>query len=311
MFDADNTPGGLASLLAENLKRRGERWPPPFDSTTHRLRAGDARRLDWIPDESVHLVLTSPPYWTLKDYEPVSGQLGDVEDYEEFLRELDAVWSHCSRVLVPGGRVCCVVGDVCLPRRLDGRHRVMPLHADIQVRSRRLGLDPLTPILWHKIANGASEAEGNGAGYYGKPFQPGGVVKNDVEYIIFLRKEGYRSVGREQKVLSMLSRDEVSSWFRSIWADVPGASTRKGHPAPFPVELAERLIRMFSFAGDVVLDPFVGSGTTTVAALRTGRNSIGVDVVPQYLQLAYDRAYEAASFAELVGESSPTILREP
>jgi site-specific DNA-methyltransferase (adenine-specific) len=305
----DNSSAGLEALLKENLWWRDMKWPTPFDRTTHHLRRGDARSLDWIADESVHLVVTSPPYWTLKEYEHSVGQLGDVEDYEAFLTELDKVWRHCARVLVPGGRVCCVVGDVCLPRRLDGRHRVMPLHADLQVRSRRVGLDSLTPILWHKIANGVTEAEGNGAGYYGKPFQPGGIVKNDVEFILFLRKgEGYRSVSRQQKVLSMLSREEMSRWFRSIWTDVPGASTRRGHPAPYPVDLAERLIRMFSFAGDTVLDPFVGSGTTTLAAIRAGRNSIGVELERRYIDLARDAAREATRQVKTYGATVADVL---
>src|SRR5262249_22893237 len=123
--------------------------------------------------------------------------------------ELDKVWAHCSRVLVEGGRICCVVGDVCLPRRRDGRHRIMPLHADIQVRARNLGLDCLTPIIWQKIANGVTEAQGNGAGFYGKHYQPGAIVKNDVEYVLFLRKPGsYRKVDMLQKALSMLTKQE-------------------------------------------------------------------------------------------------------
>ena len=132
----------------------------------------------------------------------------------------------------------------------------MPLHADIQVRSRRLGLDCLTPILWHKIANGVTEAEGNGAGFYGKPYQPGAIVKNDTEYILFLRKGGkYRSVQPLQKALSMLTKEEMQGWLRSGWTDLPSASTtRNGHPAPYPIELAERLIKLFSFAGDTVLN---------------------------------------------------------
>lgn len=304
----DNSSEGLEALLRENLRWRDMKWPAPFDRTTHLLRRGDARSLDWIADESVHLVVTSPPYWTLKEYEHSAGQLGDVEDYEAFLSELDKVWRHCARVLVPGGRVCCVVGDVCLPRRLDGRHRVMPLHADIQVRSRTVGLDSLTPIIWHKIANGATESEGNGAGYYGKPFQPGGIIKNDIEYVLFLRKgEGYRSAGRQQKVLSMLSREEMSRWFRSIWMDVPGASTRRGHPAPYPIELAERLIRMFSFAGDTVLDPFVGSGTTTLAAIRAGRNSIGVEIEQRYIDLARDAARLATRQGKTFGATAADV----
>lgn len=284
---SDNAPGALAALRAANLYYRNTTWPKPFDATEHRLHLGDARDLSWIPDKSVHLIVTSPPYWTLKKYETRNGQLGDIEEYDAFLAELAKVWEHCSRVLVEGGRVCCVVGDVCIPRRRDGHHRVMPLHADISVGARRLGLDCLTPILWHKIANGATEAQGNGAGFYGKPYQPGAVVKNDVEYILFLRKHGeYRKTTMLQKALSLLAKDEMQSWFRSFWTDIRGASTRNGHPAPYPPELAERLIRMFSFAGDTVLDPFLGTGSTTLAAIRTGRNSIGNEIEPKYLKAA-------------------------
>ena len=215
---SDNAPGALAALRAANLYYRNTGWPKPFDATEHRVHLGDARDLSWIPDRSVHLIVTSPPYWTLKKYETRSGQLGDIEEYGAFLTELAKVWEHCSRVLVEGGRVCCVVGDVCIPRRKDGHHRVMPLHADIQVGARRLGLDCLTPILWHKIANGVTEVEGNGAGFYGKPYQPGAVVKNDVEYILFLRKPGeYRKTTMLQKALSLLAKDEMQSWFRSFW----------------------------------------------------------------------------------------------
>ena len=190
----DATPDGLAELRAANRAHRLSQWPAPYDATTHRLRLGDARDLSWLPDESVQLVVTSPPYWTLKAYHPNARQMGAIADYESFLDQLDRAWAECARVIEPGGRICCVVGDVCLPRKKAGRHHVMPLHADIMVRARRLGLDCLTPILWHKIANGVTEAAGNGAGFYGKPFQPGAVIKNDIEYILFLRKPGgYRS----------------------------------------------------------------------------------------------------------------------
>jgi site-specific DNA-methyltransferase (adenine-specific) len=248
------------------------------------------------------LVVTSPPYWTLKEYRHTAGQMGHIEDYEEFLSELDSVWRECYRVLAPGGRICCVVGDVCMPRKQAGRHYIMPLHADIQVRTRKLGLDCLTPILWHKIANGATEVEGNGAGFYGKPYQPGAIVKNDIEHILFLRKGGqYRSVSPLQKALSMLTKEEMQSWFVSFWADIRGSSTRAGHPAPFPVELAERLIRMFSFAGDVILDPFLGTGSTSVAALKAGRNSIGVEIDPAYLEMSKARLSQACSTRSFIG----------
>jgi site-specific DNA-methyltransferase (adenine-specific) len=293
----DNTPEALRWLRAENERMRAQPWPAPYDRTTHRLHLGDARDLGWLPDGSVHLVVTSPPYWTLKKYRDHPGQLGDVADYETFLDELDRAWAECARVLVPGGRLCCVVGDVCVPRRKNGgRHWVAPLHADIQVRARRFGLDNLTPILWNKIANGATEAAGNGAGYYGKPYQPNGVIKNDVEYVLLLRKGGaYRKPDLQQKVLSMLTKDEQRAWFNQIWADVPGASTRNGHPAPYPVEVAYRLIRMFSFAGDTVLDPFSGTGTTAVAAIRAGRHSISNEVDPSYFRASETRVRTEAS----------------
>jgi site-specific DNA-methyltransferase (adenine-specific) len=286
----DNTPEGLQMLLAANARYRESLWPAPYDRTAHRLHLGDARNLGWIPDTSVHLIVTSPPYWTLKKYEKNQEQMGHIADYEQFLDELDKVWRECARVLVGGGRICCIVGDVCIPRKKGGRHHLVPLHADIQVRVRRLGLDCLMPILWHKIANGATEVEGNGAGFYGKPYQPGGIIKNDIEYILFLRKGGeYRSVSMLQKALSMLNRDEMRAWQRSIWTDLPGASTRDGHPAPYPVELAERLIRLFSFAGDTILDPFAGTGSTSLAAIISGRHSISNEIEPAYIQIAQAR----------------------
>jgi site-specific DNA-methyltransferase (adenine-specific) len=306
---ADNTTTGLKALLQANQRYRVRPWPEPFCRTQHRLRLGDARDLSWIPDGSVHLVVTSPPYWTLKEYRRTPGQMGHIEDYETFLRELDNVWRECIRVLVPGGRICCVVGDVCVPRKQGGRHYIMPLHADIQVRARALGVDCLTPILWHKIANGATEVKGNGAGFYGKPYQPGAIVKNDIEHILFLRKGGqYRSVSPLQKALSMLTREEMQAWFLSFWNDIRGSSTRGGHPAPFPTELANRLIRMFSFAGDTVLDPFVGTGSTSEAAVESGRNSIGVEIDPVYLKMAQRRLAGCCSVRRLFGPMESELL---
>ena len=307
---ADNERGAINKLLALNEYYRSHPWPAPFDRTEHRLRLGDARDLSWIPDASVHLIVTSPPYWTLKKYEKNDSQLGEVEDYNAFLDELDKVWRQCARVLAPGGRICCVVGDVCIPRK-QGRHRVMPLHADIMVRARSLGLDALTPILWFKIANGVTEAKGNGSGFYGKPYQPGAIIKNDAEYILFLRKGGeYRSPSSTQKALSMLTREEMKSWLRSAWVDIKGESTRRGHPAPYPQTLAERLIKLFSFAGDTVLDPFVGTGTTNLAAIATGRNSIGNEIEPAYLKIAEQRLHLATAIPRLFGAMHSTLTVE-
>lgn len=288
----DNEDGAPDRLLAVNRWWRSRPWPAPFDRTTHVVMQADSRSLKELPNASVHLVVTSPPYFNLKPYESPAGgaQLGRLDDYERFLSELDKVWKECVRVLVPGGRICCVIGDILVPRRLDGRHRVLPLPADIQVRSRRLGLDNLTPILWFKIGNRTNEAGGGSSGYYGKPYQPGAIIKNDHEHILMLRKPGgYRSTSMMQKALSMLQREEMDAWMRPVWSDIRGASLRNGHPAPYPVELAERIIRMFSFAGDVVLDPFAGSGSTAIAALRSGRSSISAEVEPSYVTMAVTR----------------------
>jgi len=264
--------------------------------TRHEIRRADARELDFLTPESVHLVLTSPPYWTLKRYNESEGQLGSVSDYDAFLQELDKVWEHCFRALVPGGRLVCVVGDVCLSRRRNnGRHTVVPLHASIQEHCREMGFDNLAPIIWHKIANASLEASGNGAGFLGKPYEPNAVIKNDIEFILMERKPGgYRSPEFVQRAFSVIPDKLHKAWFRQIWPDVPGASTLK-HPAPFPLELATRLIRMFSFVGDTVLDPFLGSGTTALAAWQTGRNSIGVEVDQAYMESAVGRFREHAN----------------
>ncbi len=261
--------------------------------TQHDLFLGDARSVRLKP-ESVHLIVTSPPYWTLKEYRDTDGQLGHVADYELFLRELDKVWKRCFKALVPGGRLVCVVGDVCLSRRKNnGRHTVVPLHASIQEHCRKIGYDNLAPIIWHKISNAVFEAKGNGAAFLGKPYEPNSVIKNDIEFILMERKPGgYRSPSVATRVLSVISNENHKAWFQQIWTGLTGASTRN-HPAPYPLELAERLIRMFSFVGDTVLDPFLGTGTTSAAALKNGRNSIGCELDPHYFGLAHKRVFQA------------------
>ncbi len=234
--------------------------------TSHSLHRGDARDMSGLEPQSVHLVLTSPPYWTLKEYRDSEGQLGHVEDYDQFLQELDKVWKQCFQALVPGGRLICVVGDVCLSRRENGG----------------------------KISNAAYEVEG-GSTFLGKPYEPNSVIKNDIEFILMERKPGgYRAPDISTKVLSVISAENHKKWFQQIWSGVTGASTRQ-HPAPYPLELAERLVRMFSFVGDTVLDPFMGTGTTTVAAAKWGRNSIGFEIDRHYYKLAQKRISEETS----------------
>ncbi len=255
--------------------------------TTHRLIQGDARNVSFIKNESVHLIVTSPPYWTLKRYNENPNQLGHVADYEEFVSELAKVWKEMYRILVPGGRLVCVVGDVCLSRRSFGRHVVFPLHSDIAVTCRKVGFDNLNPIIWHKIANANYEVN-NGSKFLGKPYEPNAIIKNDMEFILMQRKAGgYRQPTERQRKLSMISKEEYNKWFQQFW-NITGASTRE-HPAPFPLELAYRLVRMFSFVGDTVVDPFCGTGTTMVAALKTGRNSVGIEIDPEYCKMTEGR----------------------
>jgi modification methylase len=258
--------------------------------TRHELYHADSRKIDFLKPETVHLVVTSPPYWTLKEYNFSESQLGYIADYDNFLDELDKVWKACHDALVPGGRLICVVGDVCLSRRKNkGQHLVMPLHSSIQERCRKLGFNNLAPIIWQKIANAVYEATGNGGGFLGKPYEPNAVIKNDIEFILMERKPGgYRSPSLATRILSVIPAEQHKVWFQQIWTGVTGASTRD-HPAPYPLQLAERLIRMFSFVGDTVLDPFLGTGTTSVAAGKWGRNSIGVEVDDQYFEMAAKR----------------------
>ncbi len=257
--------------------------------TSHELIHGDARSASALEENSIHLVVTSPPYWTLKRYHEHEDQLGHIDDYDEFIASLDDVWSNCYRALVPGGRLIINVGDVCLSRRKNnGRHTVVPLHATIQDHCKAIGFDNLASIIWHKIANATYEVSGGG-GFLGKPYEPNAVIKNDIEFVLMQRKPGgYRSPTKEERLLSIISAENYQTWFRQIWSDVRGTSNPH-HPAPYPVEFAERLVRMFSFVGDTVLDPFMGTGTTNIACARWGRNSVGIESDPKYFEIARKR----------------------
>jgi DNA modification methylase len=266
--------------------------------TSHVLHNADSRRVE-LAAESVDLVVTSPPYWTLKKYNDHEHQLAEVVEYDRFLDELDEVWRRAFAALVPGGRMVVVVGDVNVSRRAFGRHLVFPLHASIQERCRLIGFDNLAPIIWYKIAN--AQYEMGAGGFFGKPYEPNGVIKNDVEYILFQRKPGgYRKPDLATRLLSIIAAADHADWFQQIWR--LGGATTRNHPAPFPLTLAERLVRMFSFVGDTVLDPFLGTGTTSAAAARSGRNSIGSEVDPDYFIQCLDRIRVTLS------ESGQTVL---
>lgn len=277
--------------------------------TRHALWLGDARSISRISDESVHLVVTSPPYFDLKKYPEHESQLGGLHDYEVFLKELDRAWAECYRVLVKGGRLIVVVGDVCRSRRAFGAHMVVPLHASIMERCRYIGFHNLAIMVWHKISNAAFEVE-NGTAFLGKPYEPNAVIKNDIEYILMQRKPGaYRRPTEAMRVLSLIGERSHKVWFNQI-VTVRGASTRS-HPAPYPVELVEPLIRMFSFVGDTVLDPFSGTATTSLAAARSARNSIGIEIERTYHKMSVQRLLKAVSAEALPAtiESEETLAR--
>ncbi len=257
--------------------------------TFHHLVKDDVRKINFLQPNSIHLIVTSPPYWKLKKYNDLRGQMGHIEDYDLFLEGLDLVWNKLYEALVPGGRLICVVGDVCLSRRKNnGEHTCVPLHSSIQEHCRKIGYSNLAPIIWHKIANASYEVQGNSR-FLGKPYEPNGIIKNDIEYILMLRRAGgYRKPTRYARLLSIISDPFHKNCFKQIWTDIPGTST-KDHPAPFPLALADRLIRMFSFVGDTVVDPFMGTGTTNLAAALAGRNSIGIEIDPDYFQMSKNR----------------------
>jgi len=281
--------------LARDKERMGEVEQAVKSLPSHHdLYQRDARDLSMIDDESVNLVVTSPPYFNLKDYENGTGgddQLGDIDEYEQFNEQIDQVWKQCYEKLTPGGRMCVVVGDVLRSRSEHGRHRVLPLHATIQEHCIDIGFDNLAPIIWYKIGNASLESGGN-ARFLGKPYEPGAVIKNDIEYVLLFRKPGgYRSPSIAERILSVIEADEHQKMFRQLWDDITGEKQGE-HPAPFPAELAERLIRMFSFAGDTVFDPFAGTGSTGVAASKVGRNSISVELEKKYIDIAEERLKE-------------------
>jgi hypothetical protein len=183
----DDIQKAIPALAKDPAATGSIEWAIKRVPARHQSILGDSRQMDEIEDESVHLVFTSPPYWTLKQYPDQEGQLGRIEDYEKFLENLDLVWKNALRVLVKGGRLIVVVGDVCLPRRDFGRHVVFHLHAAIQEHCRKIGFDNLAPIIWHKIANAQFESN-RCTNFLGKPYEPGAIIKNDIEYILFQRK---------------------------------------------------------------------------------------------------------------------------
>ncbi len=253
----------------------------------HRIIFGDSRHMTELSDQSVHLAVTSPPYWCIKDYEH-SDQIGCGQSYEEYLDTLGQVFSECHRVLHAGCRFAVNIGDQYLRAVDHGRYRVQPISADLTVICRGVGFDFMGAIIWRKISTTNTTGGGQwmGSTYYPRD----GHITYEHEYILLFRKPGQwpGPATSEVKEQSRLTAEQRSHWFRGVWDDIPPLR-QDGHSAMFPVELPRRLIKMHTFWGVTLLDPFLDSGTTTLAAAQDGRNSIGYELNRQFEPLMHQK----------------------
>lgn len=250
-------------------------------STHHKIIIGDARNMKEVLDESVHLALTSAPYWTIKDYGE-GQQIGYGSYYLQYLKDLDMVWEECFRVLHKGCRLCINIGDQYLSAQEHGRYRVLPIHIEIIRSCEHIGFDYMGSIIWQKVSTTNPSGGSSIMGSY--LFPRNGIVKYDYEYIMLFKKLGDSpKVSEHIKEQSSMTKEEWNEYFSGHWK-IAGAK-QDVHPAMFPLKIPIRLIKMFSFVGEVVLDPFLGSGTTMLAAKMLGRNSIGYEINEEFLQV--------------------------
>ena len=251
--------------------------------TIHRIIIGDAREMSEVGDESVHLVVTSPPYWQLKDY-GAKNQIGFDDAYRDYINNLNLVWEECARVLHPGCRLCVNIGDQFARAAHYGRYKVIPIREEIiGFCEKQLGLDYMGAIIWQKVTTCNTSGGATIMGSF--PFPRNGIIKIDYEFILVFKKPGkpLAAPSPVAKEAARLTTDEWNEYFYGHW-NFPGVRQTE-HLAAFPEELPRRLIRMFTFPGETVLDPFLGSGTTSLAARRLGRNSVGYEINPEFREI--------------------------
>ena len=242
---------------------------------------GDSRAMPELEPESIDLVVTSPPYWHIKDY-GAPGQIGYGQTLYQYLLDLYHTWAECFRVLRQGSRLCINIGDQFARASIYGRYKIIPLHAEFISQCEQIGFDFLGAIIWQKKTTMNPSGGANVMGSY--PFPPNGLVEIDYEFILIFKKPGKaKAISRDIKELSKLTKEEWKEYFSGHWRF--GGARQIGHEAMFPEELPRRLIRMFTFVGGTVLDPFLGSGTTVKAALELGRNAVGYEINESFLEM--------------------------
>jgi len=253
--------------------------------TQHKIIIGDSRHMTDVKDKSVHLVITSPPYWQLKDYGNGS-QIGFDDSYEDYINNLNIVWSQCHRVLEKGCRLCVNIGDQFARSVYYGRYKVIPIRTEIIKFCETVGFDYMGAIIWQKVTTCNTTGGATIMGSF--PCPRNGILKIDYEFILIFKKHGTAPrVNKEIKEQSKMTTEEWNQFFTGHW-NIPGEK-QDGHLAMFPGELPRRLIKMFSFVNDTVLDPFLGSGTTSLVAKKLGRNSIGYEINPEFLPLMQEK----------------------
>ncbi|MCW3129984.1 MAG: site-specific DNA-methyltransferase [Methanophagales archaeon] len=270
----DSTPFYTSKLYEGLPKEQKVKYvenpiPPQF---LNKIFCKSSEKMEELPDNSVHLMVTSPPYNVGKEYD---------EDFtlEEYLSFLKAVWKEVYRVLVPGGRVCINIANL-------GRKPYIPLHAFIAKDMFELGFLMRGEIIWNK----ASSASPSTA--WGSWLSPANPTLRDIHEYILVFSKGMFSRNNMNKRRSTISREEFLEFTKSVWTFPAVSAKEVGHPAPFPVELPYRLIQLYTYQGEVVLDPFMGSGQTAISAIKTGRHYVGYDIEEEYVKLAEKRIRE-------------------
>ncbi len=254
--------------------------------TKHMVINGDSRIMNELENESVHLIITSPPYWQLKDY-GTDNQIGFHDSYENYINNLNLVWNECNRILHNGCRLCINIGDQFARSVYYGRYKVIPIRTEIIKFCETIGLDYMGAIIWQKATTMNTSGGASIMGSF--PYPRNGIIKLDYEFILIFKKQGNApKPTSENKELSKMTTEEWNTYFNGHW-NFAGSKQDGGHLAMFPEELPKRLIKMFAFVGDTVLDPFLGSGTTSLTARILDRNSFGYEINPEFIPIIKEK----------------------